>query len=73
MDRQDDQARERLAQQRQHDDHTQETLHSRAEAELHDTAASSVEEKARQAMAHQLHHQDHSQDTLRERSTEELH
>ncbi|PZU96827.1 MAG: hypothetical protein DCF32_21370 [Leptolyngbya sp.] len=73
MDKSDDQARDRLAQQRQHADHIHDNLHSRAEAELHEPSAPSVEEKARQAMANQRHHQDHTEDTLLERSDEELH
>lgn len=72
MDKSDDQARDRLAQQRQHDHHSQDNLHSRAEAELHESPSPSVEEKARQAMANQRHHQDHTEDTLLERSDEEL-
>lgn len=73
MDRQDEQARERLAHQRQHDEHTQDTLLTRAEAEIHEGPTSVVEEKARQSMAKQLHEADHTQDTLLERSEEELH
>lgn len=73
MDKSDDQARDRLTQQRQHADHTHDNLLSRADAELHAPPAPSVEEKARQAMANQRHHQDHSDDTLLERSDEELH
>ncbi|MBD2232841.1 hypothetical protein [Phormidium tenue] len=73
MDKSDDQARERLAQQRQHADHNHDNLLSRSDAELHESPAASVEEKARQAMAKQRHHQDHTADTLLERSEEEVH
>ncbi|MBD1916877.1 MULTISPECIES: hypothetical protein [Cyanophyceae] len=73
MDKSDEQARERLAQQRQHTDHTHDNLLSRAEAEVHESPAASVEERARQAMANQRHHKDHTEHTLLERSDEELH
>ncbi|WP_035984839.1 hypothetical protein [Leptolyngbya sp. KIOST-1] len=73
MTNQDNQARERLAQQRQHSDHSQDTLRERSEEELHQPSAPTVDEKARQAMAHQRQHSEHSQEALRERSDEELH
>jgi hypothetical protein len=73
MDKQDDQARERLAQQRQHDEHSHDAMRTRADEELHENSESSVEAKARQSMANQLHHTDHAADNLRERSEEELH
>jgi hypothetical protein len=73
MDKQDDQARDRLTQQRHHQDHTQETMLERSDEELHEPSALKVEEKARLAMANQLHHQDHTQDAMLERSEEELH
>lgn len=73
MDKFDDQARDRLAQQRQHADHTHDNLLSRAEAEVHASPTPLVEEKARQSMAGQRHHQEHTEDTLLERSDEELH
>jgi hypothetical protein len=73
MDKQDDQARDRLTQQRQHDDHRQESLLERSDEELHDPSALTVDEKARLAMANQLHHQDHTQEAMLGRSEEELH
>ncbi|WOD39972.1 hypothetical protein [Nodosilinea sp. E11] len=73
MDKQDDQARERLTQQRQHDEHSHDAMRTRADDELHEDSESSVEAKARQAMANQVRHAHHAADNLRERSEEELH
>lgn len=73
MDKQDEQARERLTQQRQNDEHSHEAMRTRTDEELHEASGLAVEAKARQSMANQLHHADHATETLRERSEEELH
>lgn len=73
MDKQADQARERLTQQRQDDEHTHDTMLTRTDEALHESAGLAVEAKARQSMASQLRQADHAADTLRERSEEELH
>ncbi len=72
MDKQDDQARDRLTQQRQHDDRGQEAMLERSEEELHGPDASELEEQTRQGIANQRHHQHHIQSTLRERAEEDL-
>jgi hypothetical protein len=73
MDKQTEQARELLAQQRQQSELRQDAMLERSEEELHAAASSTIEQKARAAMANQLHEQEHSQDAMRERSEEEVH
>jgi hypothetical protein len=73
MDKQADQPRDRLTQERHYEDHTHETMLERSEEELQDAAGLTVEEKARLAMASQLQGQDHTHETMLERSEEELH
>ena len=74
MDKQTEQARELLAQQRQQSDLRHDAMLERSEEELHDvTSSSTVEQKARAAMANKLHEQGHTQDAMRERSEEEVH
>lgn len=74
MDKQTEQARELLAQQRQQEELRHDAMLERSVEELHgkDTA-SSVEEKARLAMANKLHGQDHVQEAMLERGEEEVH
>ncbi len=73
MDKQTDQARELIAQDRLQEELRQESMLTRSEAELQSTSKSSLEEKARQAMADQLHQEEQSQQAMRGRSQEELH
>ncbi|MEB3252964.1 MAG: hypothetical protein VKO01_12630 [Cyanobacteriota bacterium] len=73
MDKQTDQARELITQDRLQEELRQEGMVTRSEAELQSPSRSSLEEKARQAMADQLHQEEQSQQTMRERSQEELH
>lgn len=73
MDKQTEQARELIAQDRLQGDLRQESMVTRSEAELQSPSGFSLEQKARQAMADQLHQEERSQQTMRERSQEELH
>lgn len=73
MDKQTEQARELLAQQRQQDDLRHDAMLERSAEELHENAPSTVEEKARLAMANKLHEQEHVQDAMLERGEEEIH
>lgn len=73
MDKQTEQARELVAQERLQAELRQESLLARSEAELQGAPASNLDEQARQAMAGQLHHREQAQQAMRERSEEELH
>jgi hypothetical protein len=73
MDKQTEQARELIAQDRLQGELRQESMVTRSEAELQSPSGSSLEQKARQAMADQLLQEERSQQTMRERSEEELH
>ncbi|HIK44901.1 MAG TPA: hypothetical protein IGR64_08425 [Leptolyngbyaceae cyanobacterium M65_K2018_010] len=73
MDKQTEQARELLAEQRQQEELRQEAMLIRAEEELQGSPPSTVEEKARLAMASQLQEAELTQEAMLERSEEELH
>ena len=73
MDKQTEQARELIAQDRLQGDLRQESMVTRSGAELQSPSGFSLEQKARQTMADQLHQEERSQQTMRERSQEELH
>ncbi|MEB3288868.1 MAG: hypothetical protein VKI82_03070 [Leptolyngbya sp.] len=73
MDKQAEQARELLAQQRQHGDLRQEAMLERSAEEIHGSSTSTVEEKARLAMAQKLHAKEHLQEAMLERGEEEIH
>lgn len=70
-----DAARERLAEQRHHDEHVKEVMLSRAEHELmseEQLQAQSVEKGARQLMAEHRQHEDQVKESMLSRSEEEV-
>lgn len=73
MDKQTEQARELLAQQRHQADLRHDAMLERSTEALHDDTPSTVEEKARLAMANKLHEADHVQEAMLERGEEEVH
>lgn len=66
-----DLARQKLAQQRQHDEHREDTMLTRSEEELH-TPEHELEEEAREHLTQQRQHAEHRQDNLRQRSEDEV-
>jgi len=68
-----EQARERLAQQRQHEEHVQETMRERSEESIRaDNTDAQTEEKAREHLTQERHHEEHVQQTMLNRSEAEL-
>ncbi|GAB4368655.1 MAG: hypothetical protein Kow00121_07980 [Elainellaceae cyanobacterium] len=70
-----EQARERLTQQRQHEDHVKETMLNRSEAEIEHPVGQgdhAVDEQAREALAHDRQHEEHVKETMRNRAQSEL-
>ncbi|AFY65196.1 hypothetical protein [Geitlerinema sp. PCC 7407] len=68
-------ARERLAEQRHHDEHVKETMLNRAEHEVmseEERQAQSVEEGARQLMAEHRQHKEQVKESLLRRSEDEV-
>lgn len=68
----EEQARERMAQQRQHGEHLQESMLRRAEGEANSPANTSTEEHARQQMAQQRHESEHVQESMLSRAEAEV-
>lgn len=67
----DDLARQKLAQQRQHEEHQNEAMLSRSEEELH-TPDHELDEEAREHLAQQRQREDHRQESLLHRSEDEV-
>ncbi|MGJ3248467.1 MAG: hypothetical protein ACFE0I_20590 [Elainellaceae cyanobacterium] len=67
----DEQSREKMTAQRQHDAHTQETMSSRADEEIRAGDQSSTDEKAREDMTKQRQHEKHLRQTMEERAESE--
>ncbi|MFB2919438.1 MULTISPECIES: hypothetical protein [Aerosakkonema] len=67
----EEQARERMAHQRQESQHVQDAMLSRAESE-NNLAKSNTEEQARQQMAQQRQESQHVQDAMLSRAEAEL-
>ncbi len=64
-------AREQLTGNRQHDEHVQDNMQSRTQAEVdHAETGETVSEQAREALTEQLHHTDQRQKNMRERAEE---
>lgn len=68
----DHQARERLAQQRQHAENLQDNLLERAEEELAAAGDSHIAEQAREALTEQRLHEQQLQNNMLERAEEEV-
>lgn len=60
-------ARESVAQQRQHDQHLQETMRTRAAVEPQAPAPAATEEEARERLVEQRQHDEHLQETMHQR------
>ncbi|HAJ61825.1 MAG TPA: heat-shock protein Hsp20 [Cyanobacteria bacterium UBA8543] len=65
-------AREAMTQQRRHEQHLQQTMHARAEAELETPMPSDIQEEVRESMTGQRQHDEHLQDTMLSRSATEV-
>jgi hypothetical protein len=68
----DHQARERLAQQRQHTENLQDNMLERAEEELAAAGESCIAEQAREALTEQRLHEQQLQNNMLERAEEEV-
>jgi len=68
----EEQARERMAQQRQHSEQLQESMLRRVEAESAQLGDLSTEEQARQEMVQQRHQSQHLQESMLSRSETEV-
>lgn len=66
-----DLARQKLAQQRQHEDHIDESMLSRSEEELHNSDTE-LDEEAREHLAQQRQREEHRQESLLQRSEDEI-
>ncbi|HIK17597.1 MAG TPA: Hsp20/alpha crystallin family protein [Leptolyngbyaceae cyanobacterium M33_DOE_097] len=65
-------AREAVTQQRQRDEHLQDTVHTRVAADIATPRSSNTEEEARELAAKQRQHTDHLQDTVHTRAADNL-
>lgn len=65
-------ARESLTQQRQQDEHLQETMHARAVGEMETPISSGTEEEVRELTAEQHQHDEHLQQTMSQRAADEI-
>jgi HSP20 family protein len=65
-------ARESVAQQRQHEEHLQETMRTRAAAEMKTSNSTSTQEEARESMVEQRQHEEHLQETMQQRTTNNI-
>lgn len=68
----EEQARERMAHQRQESEHLQEAMKNRAEAEVQQGTNSTTEDLARQHMAQQRHQGEQVQESMLTRTEDEL-
>lgn len=70
----EEKARELMAERRHHDQHLQESMLNRAEAEVNqpNTAEAQTQEQARELMAEQRHHDEHVQESMRSRAEAEV-
>lgn len=69
-----EQSRKRLAQKREHDEHQQDRMRSRAEAELDQgtSAEAFINEQTREAMTQRRRHEKHQKESILNRAEEEL-
>lgn len=70
----EEQAREALTKQRHHDEHLQESMLDRAEAEIDnpDHADNMTQEHARELLAQQRHHDEHLKETMLNRAQSDI-
>ncbi|GAB1537701.1 hypothetical protein NUACC21_03520 [Scytonema sp. NUACC21] len=69
----EDKARELMAKQRQHEEHLQESMLNRADAEVHNPNVETVtQEEARELLAQQRQHTEHLQESMRHRAEGEI-
>lgn len=64
--------REAMAEQRQREEHLQETMHLRTEEELKTANGTVINRSAREAMTEQRQHEEHLQETMLHRAEEEV-
>lgn len=67
-----EQAREAIAHQRQHDEHLQESMRTRATEEMASSTSSTTEESARERMVEARQHDQHVHETMQERAAEQI-
>ncbi|MEL7036541.1 MAG: hypothetical protein AAFO04_13095 [Cyanobacteria bacterium J06592_8] len=67
-----EQARESMAKERQHDEHLHESMQSRAQAEIDNRVEGTTNEQARELTAQERQHEQHLQESMLERSTEQV-
>lgn len=60
--------REAMTEQRQHEEHLQETMHLRTEEELKAADSTVINDSAREAMTEQRQHEEHLQETMLNRA-----
>ncbi|NJO74900.1 MAG: Hsp20/alpha crystallin family protein [Leptolyngbyaceae cyanobacterium RM1_406_9] len=65
-------ARESVAQQRQHEEHLQETMRTRAAAEMKTPSSTSTQAEARESMVEQRQHEEHLQETMHQRAADNI-
>ncbi len=65
-------ARESVAHHRQHEEHLQETMRTRAAAELKTPSSTTTQAEARESMVEQHQHEEHLQETMRQRAADNL-
>lgn len=68
----EEQARERLAQQRHHEEHLKETMLNRAEDSLHQEHDHQTDEQARELLAQKRQEEEHLRETMLNRSESEI-
>lgn len=65
-------ARESVVQQRQHEEHLQETMHTRAAAEMETPSSAVTQAEARDAMTEQRQHEEHLKETVHQRTADSI-
>lgn len=65
-------ARESVVQQRQHEEHLQETMRTRAAAEMATPSDAVTQAEAREAMTEQRQHEEHLQETMHQRTADTI-
>lgn len=68
----EEQARERLAQQRQHEEHLEESILKRSEDSLHQEHDHQTDEQARELLAQKRQEEEHLRETMLNRSESEI-
>ncbi|MDJ0735691.1 MAG: Hsp20/alpha crystallin family protein [Nostocaceae cyanobacterium] len=65
-------ARQEMIKQRQHQEHLQQTMHTRALEELEKTQVSNIKEEARESVTEERQHEEHLEETMHSRSAAEV-